>query len=116
MVDGEKITCRYLVQRSDTFMDKDSEGNQLLFVVTDLYEDGMLDTFLHKNNHLLCTDLILEWSCHLLIGAYALSKQGINRSNIRPSYITVSDGGQGLKLYDFGASDQISKKKKDWFI
>lgn len=108
MVDGEKISCKYLVQRADTFIDKDNNGSDLFFVVTDLYEDGDLNTFLLKNSHLLCTDLILEWSCHLLIGAHALRKQSIYRSNIRPSQIMVTDGGQTIKLYDYGTSGQSS--------
>lgn len=117
--EGEKLGCKYLVQRADTFIDQDPEGRNLMFVATDLYEDGVLETYLNMNYKILCLELVIEWSTHLLIGSHALSKNGIFNTNIRPSYVIVADGGQTLKLYDHGTAGKFQKfgaKKKDLFI
>lgn len=49
-MDGEKINCKYIVERVDTFIDKDKQGRDLLFIVTDLYNQGDLEMFLMKNS------------------------------------------------------------------
>lgn len=71
-MDGEKIACRYVAERVDSFIDKDEQGRDLFFVVNSLYQQGNLETFLKNNPHVLCTELIIEWSTNLLIGAHAL--------------------------------------------
>ena len=60
--EGERIKCRYLVERADTFIDQDPEGRNLMFVATDLHEDGVLETYLNNNYQIMCLELVIEWS------------------------------------------------------
>ena len=87
--EGERLKCRYLVERADTFIDQDPEGKNLMFVATDLHEDGVLETYLNNNYQIMCLELVIEWSTQLLIGSHALSKNAIFNTNIRPSYICL---------------------------
>lgn len=45
-MDGEKLMGRYLVERIDTFIEKDEQEMDLLYVVVDLYMQGDLETFI----------------------------------------------------------------------
>ena len=109
-MDGEKIKGKYIVERIESFIDKDDNGSDLFFVVTNLYPHGDLNQFLRKNKHILCTEQIIQWCSQLLIGAHTLNCQSIFVSDIRPSNIKVGDDGDTLKLNDFGT---LPKKRKD---
>ena len=109
-MDGEKIKGKYIVERIESFIDKDDEGSDLFFVVTNLYPHGDLNRFLQKNKNILCTEQIIQWCSQLLIGAHTLNRQSVFVSDIRPSNIKVGDDGDTLKLNDFGT---LPKKRKD---
>ena len=61
-MDGEKIAGRYLVERIDTFIDKDEQGMDLLYVVVDLFTSGDLESFIKVNSQILCVETIIEWT------------------------------------------------------
>ena len=62
--------------------------------------------------------MIIEWSIQLLVAVYALEKQGIFNTDIRPSKIKVAENGRILKLDDLGASARQlkSNSSSDQFI